>query len=70
MNKTELQVEMLRHDDTSQSLAAKIGISNVSFSNKMNGKLDFTRHEMNDIRKQYELSDTRFMEIFFASEVH
>ncbi len=70
MNVKELKVEMLRHGDTGVTLARALNISNVSLSNKMNGKnTEFTQSEIMCIKKRYELSDTRMTEIFFADYV-
>ena len=69
MNNKELKVEMVRHNDTGLSLSKSLGISNTSLSLKLNGKAEFTKSEMIAIKRKYQLSDERFMEIFFTNEV-
>lgn len=68
MNIEELKVEMLRHKDTGETLAAALNISRQSLSYKMNGKnnRDFSQSEIQAIKERYELSDNRVIEIFFA----
>lgn len=65
MNTKELKVEMLRHGDTGIILSNAIGISETSFSNKINAKdTEFTQSEITLIRKRYKLSPERVVEIF------
>jgi len=70
MNAKELKVEMIRHNDTGESLAKKLNISSVSFSKKMNSNgTEFTQSEILSIRDEYHLSPERLEEIFFAKEM-
>ncbi len=70
MNAKELRVEMIRHDDTSETLAKALGITRQTLSRKMNGEgVDFTKKDMDIIIERYSLSGERFTEIFFANNV-
>lgn len=71
MNKKLLRSEMVLHDDTNVSLAAVLGISPQSLSAKMNetNGAEFTQGEMNVIRNRYDLTDAKFVAIFFADLV-
>lgn len=65
MNKDELKVEMLRHGDNGGSLSEALGIQQATFSNKLNGKAEFTQGEISTIKERYDLSAERLGEIFF-----
>lgn len=67
MNSTELEVEMLRNGDSGADLAEAIGITHPTFSNKKNGKAEFTQNEIKSISDRYKLSPERIKEIFFAN---
>lgn len=69
MNKTELNVEMLRYGDTGHALATVLGITDSTLSNKKNGTSEFTQGEIATIKERYNLSNDRVIEIFFASDV-
>lgn len=69
MNVTEFRVEMLRHDDTNDTLAKALNVTSVTISNKINGNTDWTRPELSALRKRYSMSNDRFMEIFFDEKV-
>lgn len=70
MNAKELRVEMIRHDDTSETLAEALGITRQTLSRKINGEgADFTKKDMDIIIERYSLSGERFAEIFFANNV-
>lgn len=69
MNTKELRVEMIRHDDTTESLAEFLEISRVSMIRKLNCESSFKQEEMVKIKKRYDLSTERFVEIFYAEEV-
>lgn len=65
MNTKELKVEMLRHGDTGVTLSKALGMSEVSFSNKLNAKdTEFTQSDIATIRKRYDLTPERVVEIF------
>lgn len=65
MNKLELKIEMARNGDTQASLADAMGIPASALNNRINGKTDFRKNEINFIRGRYHLSANRTMEIFF-----
>ena len=69
MNRNELRVEMLRHGDTSETLAAYLRISMASFSKKINAQRDFRQREIQKIKDRYQLAPERLDAIFFAPEV-
>lgn len=70
MNKTELKVEMLRHDETIEDLAKVLKVTRPTLSAKMNGGgIGFTQKEIAVIRDHYNLTPERMTEIFFAEEV-
>ena len=70
MNKTELKVEMLRHDETIEDLAKVLKVTRPTLSTKMNGgRIGFTQKEIAVIRDHYNLTPERMTEIFFAEEV-
>lgn len=64
INKTEFDVEMLRHQDNLMTLSKKLNIHPITLSKKRNGFVDFTRIEAFKIKEMYQLSDERFNEIF------
>lgn len=67
MNTKELKVEMMRHDETGKILAKALGISEVSFSFKINENGSaFTRPEIEIIAKRYNLTPERVVEIFLS----
>lgn len=66
MNTQELKAEIVRHNETSRILAEIVGVTHPTFSAKINGKAEFTRSEIATIRKHYNLSSDRVVDIFFA----
>jgi hypothetical protein len=71
MNKIEFEHEMKKNGDTQMTLAIDMGISRTTLNGKINetnGK-EFLTSELNFIKKRYRLSDSRFIEIFFAKNV-
>lgn len=70
MNTQELKVEMIRHNDTGETLSKALGITRGTLSKKMNGTdADFTQSEMLTIIERYSLSSERATEIFFTNIV-
>ena len=68
MNKAELKVEMIRHNDTGEDLAKALDITRQTLSRKMNDdKSFFTQGEIAIIRNRYGLSGERIEQIFFAN---
>lgn len=68
MNKAELKVEMIRHNDTGEDLANALNITRQTLSRKMNDtNAFFTQGEISIIRTRYELTGERIEQIFFAN---
>lgn len=67
MNKKLLRSEMVLHDDTNGTLAEALGISQQSFSAKLNetNGAEFNQGEISKIRSRYNLSDEKVVSIFF-----
>ena len=64
MRKNLLKSKMSLHEDNNKTLAHKLKITLSAFSRKINGTSNFTIEEMKFIRKEYELSDVEFLDIF------
>jgi antitoxin component HigA of HigAB toxin-antitoxin module len=70
MNKKLLRSLMALHGDTNKSLAEYLGISEQSVCNKINEKnTEFTREEINAIKRRYSMSADLVDLVFFAEEV-
>lgn len=70
MNRKALRSVMVLHGDTNSSLAALLGISLQSVSNKLNENgSEFKQGEILKIKERYNLSAEQVESIFFASEV-
>lgn len=69
MKSNMLRAEMVLHGDTGLSLSKVLGIAHNTFSNKLNGRVDFTQNEIRLIKERYDLSPTVVDEIFFAQDV-
>ena len=65
MRKNLLKSKMSLHGDNNKTLAHKLKITPWAFSRKINGSSNFTIKEMKFIRKEYEVSDIEFVDIFF-----
>ena len=66
MNTTELEVVMLRHNDTGVELAKALSISPQTLSSKKNGSAEFTQGEISQIKERYNLTADDIMRIFFT----
>ena len=67
MNSKLLRSLMVLHGDTNASLAAYLGITENSVSNKINEKgTEFKQREISKIMRRYDLSAEQVREIFFA----
>lgn len=70
MNKKLLRGLMALHGDTNKSLAEYLGISEQSVCNKINEKkTEFTREEIQAIKRKYNMSADLVDLVFFAEEV-
>ncbi len=65
MNTLELKIEMMKHKDKQVDLAKAIGLKPANMNKKILGQVPFFTDEINAIRKRYNLTDRRTMEIFF-----
>lgn len=66
MNSNELKAEMKRNDDTQEKLAEALDISVSGVNDRINGRVEFRRSEINAIRQRYHLSSEDTIRIFFA----
>ena len=64
MNVKLLKSKMALNNDNNKTLAKKLKITPSAISYKMNGKNKFNTKQMNFIRKEYNLSEVEFVEIF------
>ena len=70
MNKTALKSIMVLHNDTNKDLAKCLGISEQSFSNKINENgTEFKQGEIAIITKRYNLTPEQVKDIFFDLKV-
>jgi len=66
MNAKRLRSLMVLHGDTNATLAEYLGITERSFSSKINENgTEFKQNEINAIRRKYGLSDEQVCSIFF-----
>ena len=67
MNKKQLRSVMVLHDDTNQTLAEYLGITDSTLSMKMNetNGAEFTQGEIQKIITRYNLTAEQTMLIFF-----
>jgi len=68
INKNLLKSKMVLNNDNNKTLASKLNITEGSMSNKINSKNRFTPEEMDFIRKDYDLTDIEFIDMFFKNE--
>lgn len=67
MNKNKLESQMKLFGDTAGDLAKFIGITNVTFSYKINEKsTEFTQSEIAKIKEKYSLTAEQIDDIFFV----
>lgn len=67
MNKAELRSIMVKHGDNDKTLAKYLGISERSFSSKINENgSEFNKREISAIIKKYGLTEEQVMIIFFG----
>lgn len=69
MDKNELRAEMTRYGDRLEDLAVYLGITVPSLCNKINGKKDFWRAEIDRIAIRYKLTADDIQRIFFVRNV-
>lgn len=66
MNKNLLKSKMALHGDTSGVLAEYLGITQNTFSLKLNGVAVFTQPEIQKIKDKYNLTSEEIDQIFFG----
>ena len=66
MNTNELKAVMKLNDDTQAELAKALGLQVSNINERINGKIEFRRSEINTIRERYNLSPEETIGIFFA----
>ena len=71
MNAKEFDKEMKKHGDNKSSLARMMGYARITLSRKINEwhGASFTAMDLEFFRKRWKLSDERFVEIFFGTNV-
>ena len=69
MNPKELKAAMKRNEDTQEKLAEALGLQTSGVSERINGRIQFRRNEIDIIRQRYNLSDADTIMIFFADDV-
>lgn len=70
MNGKLLRSLMILHGDTNVQIANYLGITEQSFSNKINEKgTEFKQSEITMIKNRYNLTAEMVDQIFFAKEV-
>ena len=67
MDKNLLRFFMGKHGDNQETLANAINMSQSALSERINGKIDFRKKEIEAIRTRYELTAEDLQAIFFAS---
>lgn len=67
MNKQELRAAMARYGDRQEDLAGALGMSPPTLSDKINGKVDFWRAEIEIIALRYKLTAEDIIRIFFTN---
>ena len=65
MNTNELKATMKRHGDTQEKLAEALDLQVSGVNERVNGKVEFRRSEINTIRERYNLSPEETIKIFF-----
>ena len=65
VNTNELKAVMKRNEDTQEKLAEALGLQVSGVSDRIRGKIEFRRSEINLIRERYKLSPEETILIFF-----
>lgn len=69
LNKKEFKSAIARYGDRQEDLANALGTTSALLSQRINGKIEFRRNEIEMIIARYNLSPDDIQRIFFASEV-
>ena len=65
MNTNALKAVIVRNGDTQGKLAEAMGMQQSALNNRINGKIEFRRNEINFIKERYKLSMKEVDDIFF-----
>ena len=68
VNTEKLNEAILKAGYYKQYLASVLGISRQNLSNKINNRVSFSGREVKTLKRMLDLSDSQFVEIFFADE--
>lgn len=67
-NSQKLKAAIVEQGLTQEKLADTLGIARATFNNKLNGKTYFTEDELTKMKAALQLSNDRFLHIFFAEQ--
>ena len=65
MNFKKLKDRLFINGFTYEEVAKTLNISTTTFSNKINGKVDFTLTEIRKLTQNFNLTDEQLKDIFF-----
>lgn len=68
-DQTKFKIAVLERGLTVDRIAIEIGVNPATLYRKMSGKSEFTRCELQNLRRILNLSAAQFEDIFFAQEV-
>ena len=63
----KLKAAIVEQGLTQEKLADALGIARATFNNKLNGKTYFTEDELMKMKSELNLSNDRFLLIFFEN---
>ena len=66
LNQNLLNAKRIEKGYTVEQVANVIGINTITLYRKINGKSEFLRSEIQQIRMLFKLTDNELMSIFFA----
>lgn len=69
MNKNELRAEIARAGLTMTAVAKLMNIQPTTLSHKINGKVEFSRSEIQSLANVLKLDDSAIMRIFFTDQL-
>lgn len=64
----KLKAAIVEQGLTQEKLADALGITRATFNNKINGKTYFTEDELTKMKSELNLSNDRFLLIFFEKQ--
>lgn len=69
MNRNLMRCCMAYYKDNNTRLAEYLGVSRQTITNKLQGRTDWTRREIEEITRRYNLKPEQVKMIFFCDEV-